>query len=420
MGSAGNGEPTPGNMPSGNCESLDLDGMVHSPGGNVLPNGCEPFHPTTNNPYAVRCVDAWPWYQTQFPGDEYCILPPVPELGVQYGVHPQGRQWFEQVSQGDMSGYESPPDAFVMEPGQEEEVNYQTGSDNPEANFYRTAVRMRAGSHHMIVSSGDASAPQEVWGPGSAGGLRGGSGLPGAQRPDENTPRTIDKPAEDAGLYSVIPASPGIAVNLHHFNSTSSTILKEAWTNLWYEDDATVRIHGILGLPLTQVVTLNVPPGQVRDYHYSWAIPEQTRLITLFGHRHAWTPNFSSWVEHPGGEIDILYQSFDWFDMPTYRYDSLAANPAPSPETLTDGGASGITMLESGDKLHFNCHITFTDARAAAENAPSPAEIGTLTFANQAFDAEMCILFGSTSLRNLGAPANDSTPLPDFATVDGL
>jgi hypothetical protein len=161
-----------------------------------------------------------------------------------------------------------------------------------------------------------------------------------------------------------------------------------------------------------------VPPNTTRDYHYSWNITEPIRLVTVFGHRHAWTTNFSSWVEKPGGELDIIYQSFDWFDEPTYRYDSITQNPVPAPEMRTDGATSGVRMLNAGEKLHFNCHIEFTDERAQAEGAPSPASIGTLGFANQAFTAEMCILFGSTAAVRLPTPAADGSPLPDFATLD--
>ena len=51
-------------------------------------------------------------------------------------------------------------------------------------------------------------------------------------------------------------------------------------------------------------------------------------------------------------------------------------------------------MLMPGEKFHFNCHVEYTDERAQAEMAPSPTSIGTLRFANQAFTAEMCIMFG--------------------------
>jgi hypothetical protein len=405
--------------------------MMYSPGGNVLPNDCEPFHPTTNNPYAIRCIDAWPWYDTGFAGDEYCVLPPEPELGIQVGFWPHGQDWYEQVKGGDLSGYGTASDDWVLQPGDEETINYQARAQNEqEFNYYRTYFRMRTGSHHNIISLHGASqladGGDDGWIPAVGDALPGlfagnQTGiLGGQQRPDDATPISQDKPPEDEGYYLPWPVRPYVVYNLHNFNSYDEPTLKEGWVNIWYEQDARTRVNWYMGLEFSQVPFLSLSPGQTADYHYYWPISGDRRLLRVFGHRHLWTSNFSSWLERADGSTDVIYQSFDWFDMPTYRYDSLAANPAPSPETLTDGGASGITMLESGDKLHFNCHITFTDARAAAENAPSPAEIGTLTFANQAFDAEMCILFGSTSLRNLGAPANDSTPLPDFATVDGL
>lgn len=417
QGDDGDSDPTaPGGDSRESCEGFPLEGLMYSPGGDVLPNTCEPFHPTLNNPYAVRCIDAWPWFETQFPGDEYCILPPEPGKGIQYGVHPQGKDWFAQVSTGDMSGYDDPQGPYLLASGGEEERNYLTGVEHAEARFYRNHARMRPGSHHMIVSSADGNQMQEVWGPGSPDGLFGGTSLPGAQRPDENTPKSLGKPDEDTGLYSVLPANTGVTFNMHHFNATSGPILKEAWTNLWWEDDATVRVQPIFGLELAQAIGLAVQPGQTRDLHYSWNISQPVRLISAFGHRHAWTTNFSSWVEKPGGDLEILYQSYDWFDEPTYRYDSITQNPPPAPEMRADGAASGVRMLNPGEKLHFNCHIEYTNERAAAEGAPMPSEIGTLRFANQAFTAEMCILFGSTAGVSLSRPSSDATALPDFAT----
>jgi hypothetical protein len=399
---------------SASCQGFSLKDLNYSPGGTTLPNKCKPFDPTTNNPYAVRCVDAWPWYKTKFPGDQYCILPPPPDKGIQYGVHPQGKQWFAQVSSGDMSGYAKPSDDFVMEDGQEEQFNYETGVDtDKDQNYYRNYARMRPGSHHMIVSTDDGTAPQEVWGPPSTEGLFRGTSLPGAQRPDENAPKSLAKPSEDKGLYSVLPTKAGVIFNMHHFNVSGGEILKEAWTNLWWESDATIQVHGILGLELSQTRTLNVPPGSIQDLHYSWDITQPIRVLTNFGHRHAWTTNFSSWIEKSDGKLDILYQSYNWLDEPTYRYDSMTQNPTPAPTGHSDGGYSGVRTLMPGEKLHFNCHIEYTDERATEVKAPMPAQ--PLHFANEAFSAEMCILFGSTAAVSLGTPQIDTSKLPAFA-----
>jgi hypothetical protein len=402
------------------CRGFSFDGLKYSPGGDVLPNKCMPFHPTTNNPYAVRCTDAWPWYKTKFPGDNFCILPPPPDKGIQYGVHPQGKKWFEQVSAGDLSGYDNVSAAWILKEGGEEEKNYETTADTTEPkNFYRAYVRMRPGSHHMIINATEnATGTHETWVQGSPAGLFAGTSLPGAQRPDENAPKSIGKPMEDDGLYSTLPAKPLITFDMHHFNATSSVILKEAWVNLWWEQDARVQTKGILGLELTQTATLSVPPGTTQDLHYSWDITQPIRLVSAFGHRHAWTTNFSTWIENPDGKLDIVYQSFNWLDEPTYRYDSETKNPVPAPDKRSDGATSGVLMLQPGQKLHFNCHIEYTDERAKSEKAPSPTSIGTLHFANEAFTAEMCILFGSTAAVQLPTPAIDGTKLPDFATLD--
>ncbi|HKU40417.1 MAG TPA: hypothetical protein VJR89_19785 [Polyangiales bacterium] len=408
------------------CEGFKLEGLMYSPGGTVLPNKCMPFHATKNNPYAVRCVDAWPWYKTKFPGDDFCILPPPPDKGVQYGVHPQGAKWFEAVSKGDMSGYEGLSDEWLMKDGEEESANYNTVATNAmQANYYRSYARMRPGSHHMIVNS-DMNAPGDnKWLPVSPGGLLEGAaglagalGLPGSQRPDENRPPSLDKPAEDKGLFRVLPANAKVTFNMHHFNASGQQILKEAWTNLWWEQDATVQVQGLRGLDVGQVLTMSIPPGATQDLHYSWNITQPVRLLEAFGHRHAWTTNFSAWVENADGKTDIVYQSFQWLDEPTYRYDSLTKNPPPAPEMRADGASSGVRMLMPGQKLHFNCHIEFTPERAVTAKAPMPAEIGTLRFANEAFTGEMCILFGSTAAVAMPAPVADTSKLPDFATID--
>lgn len=422
---------SPAGIPA-DCQGFKLDGLRYSPGdasNDALPNKCEPFHPTTNNPYAVRCIDAWSHYKTDFPGDEFCILPPPPDEGIQFGVHPQGPAWFEEAAAGDLSGYQVTGEPWALAPGEEETRDFVTRADNAkEHNAYRSYFRMRIGSHHDIITSHENDAPGEEWLPGgnrlpgsidaSLGPLV--TGLGGAQRPDDSVPMSLEKPPEDAeiGLYRRFPkGGPGgalIVFNLHHFNPTRSPILKEAWTNFWWENDARTLGRGIFGLEATQI-TLQMTPGEVRDLHYVFRIAEPTRALQFFGHRHAWTPNFSSWVERGGtGAPEIVYQSFDWYDVPTYRYDSVVKNPAPDAATRNDGGHSGVLTLAPGDELHFNCHVEFTDERASAVNLPSATSIGTLGFANEAFDAEMCILFGgvTTSL----PPVQTSTePVPDFA-----
>jgi len=217
-------------------------------------------------------------------------------------------------------------------------------------------------------------------------------------------------------LYREFPANATVTYNMHHFNSTDRPILKEAWQNLWWTENATTLVSSITGLPALQVAGVFANPGEIVDMHYASTLAAPARVLGLFGHRHAWTTAFTAWVESAGKEPQIVYQSFDWFDEPTYTYNSEAKNPDPNITSKTDGGHNGMLMLEAGDSLHFNCHIEYTDERAAQENSPvKPAQNGPLRFANQAYNAEMCILFGA-SVGDVGLLEQLGTP-PDFAIV---
>jgi hypothetical protein len=399
------------------CQGFSFEGLLYSPGGEVLPNKCAPFHATMNNPFAVRCVDAWPWWKTEYPGDQYCILPPAPDKGIQLGHHPQGEgdAWFNAVSKKDMSGYEKAkiPQGWILQPSAEEERNIVIRHTNKGGNFWRVANRMRGGSHHMIASTTTSTATF-TWGPGSPDGLFGGAPVPGSQRPDDNSPQSFNIPEEDVGLFREIPANVSVVYNMHHFNATDKPILKEAWQNLWFTENATRRVSGVGGLAIDQALSTFAQPGQTVDFHYAITAPGPVRILSLFGHRHAWTTNFTAWVERTGKEPEIVYQSFDWFDEPTYQYNSQVKNPVPGTTNRTDGGKSGVLSLTQGDELHFNCHIEYTDARATEVESPvMPKENGALRFANAAFTAEMCILFGGAEGMN-GTAVKQGTP-PDFA-----
>jgi hypothetical protein len=415
------------------CQGFSLDGLHYSPGGSTLPNKCAPFDATTNNPYAVRCIDAMPAYKTSYPGDEYCILPPPPDQGTQVGYHPQGAAYWQQMWAGDFSGYEHLSPDWALQPNTEVTQNYRNIATNPDAHdYYRTYFRMRTGSHHAIITANDNSTPiPEGWVALPTAGAEASpalfdnsegkllSVLGGQQRPADGAPATLEKPPEDSGYYLEWPASPAVVFNLHYINAGSTPVLREGWVNLWWETDARVLESWYMGMPSTEPKDLAVAPGGVLDYHASWTVPSGSsiRLVSAFGHRHFWTTNFSSWIERTGsGPQEPIYQSFDWANMPSYRYDSLEKNPPPDAAMHVDGAASGLLTLNPGDKLHFNCHIEYTDARAATDSsAPSPEANGTLYFKNETFKAEMCIQFG-ISTGNLGFPSTDSTPVPSFAT----
>jgi hypothetical protein len=428
---AGGGFGANGRTPSA-CQGFNLVGLKYSPGGHVLPNTCAPFDAATNNPYAIRCIDAMPQFKTPFPGDDLCILPPPPDQGVQVGLHPQGKDYWAQIWAGDYSGYQNPDAIWLLTPGAEVTQNYLGNVDTPDAHdYYREYFRMRTGTHHNIITlNKNANGVQDGWIPlspgqeaspaifnSSVGSLLGIIG--GSQRPIDQNPSTLEKPPEDMGYYLKWPANPAVVFNIHHINAGSAPLLREAWVNIWWESDASLLESWFMGLDPTEPRSLSVAPGAVVDLHYSWTIPAGSpiRLIRAFGHRHFWDTNLSVWIERSGSTTpEVVYQSFDWANMPTYTYNGEIANPVPDPVAHGDGAASGLVTLNPGDKLHFNCHLEYTDRRAATNaSAPIPESNGPLKFANETFKAEMCLIYGN-STGQLVFPAADTSPLPGFAT----
>jgi hypothetical protein len=353
------------------CVGFEVLGLEHSPGGEVLPNTCAEFDRVRNNPYAIRCIDADPSYDTGWPGDEWCILPPDPDLGIQVGVNPDD--------------YDNPESGFVLEPGQEITNNYYTNADNPEPHYYyRVNLRMRTGSHHIINSRiPDRS---DGWTNEADTGL-GQPGFPGAQRPDTDRPLSFEIPPEDQGLGERFEANQQIQFNMHHFNFSQGPMLREVWVNVWWKPDDEVEAEpqgiGIFGSP----ADLNIPAGEHRVLEYKCDVTGATRILELNGHRHAHTERFGVWIVREDGSEETVYESFDYTNMPTYPYDSITQNPVPDLETRTDGAKSGFLEVFPGDAIHFVCDVNNTSSNM-------------LRFANEVQTGEMCILFGA----RVGAP----------------
>jgi len=408
------------------CQGFPLAGLKYSPGGTVLPNTCMPFDATLNNPYAVRCIDAIPGFASGFPGDEYCILPPAPDRGVQLGYHPQGDvdTYWQQIWDGDFSGYRDPGSDWLVSPGNEITQSYRAAAGvSEDQKYYRVYRRVRTGTHHAVltlVNPGQAAGWESASSPALTFieellGLR--ASLGGAQRPADNFPSTLETPTDDQRIYWDFAKDSDILINVHSLNGLDHPTLREGWVNIFWEPDATLRATWYMGINVEQVLTLDVEPGTTADYNYAVDIVKPTRLLSAIAHRHAWTSNFSAWIEHEDQTIDPIYRSVQWDDPPTYRYDSTAQNPAIDAGT-GDGASSGLLSLEVGDRLHFSCHIEYTDARAAAVGAPKrPSEAGPLHFSNELFGGEMCVAFGSALGEPFdGLPKLDTAPLPTFAT----
>ena len=290
---------------------------------------------------------------TQWGGDEYCILPPAEDKGFQIHVGP--------------SDYENPDPRYVMEPGTEVTESWPiTAGNASDVYYYYRQYRMRPGSHHVIVYTG--------------GGGGGGRRLGGSQNPAKDNPSFGIIAEENSGVGMELAANQPLSISLHYYNFTDQPIIKEVWINFWYRDPSVVTepAHEVFSMS-----PMNVAPGQHVVIHGSCPISGTGRALTLFGHIHANNQRFSIWRAR-GAQKDLVYEAYDWEHPHVSEYTSLITNTPPDPTSKTPGGWSGILDLQPGDALEFECDIV---------NNTNATFVGK----NEARDDEMCILVGDSA-----------------------
>jgi len=384
-----------GDAAAGACAGMPLLGLKYSPGGDVLPHPCDPFDPVTNNPYAIRCIDAMPDFKTPYPGDEFCILPPPPDQGIQIGVHPQGSDYWARMSAGDYSGYADAArtEPFEVKPGSEVNQTYDDIASNAESHdYFRLDSRMRPGSHHLVSFFNELPDAVRGWEPVSGDAfsrIAASPGLYNVQSTHSDRPAALSVAPEDEGLGATFPAKPVISFQVHLINTDVEPLLREVWLNIWWlPGDRKAAAPVTPGVSLANV---DYPPNQLIDNVGSYAPTADTRIVSIFGHRHAWTTRFSAELVRASGETTEMYDSFNWLEMPTYQLDSLTQNPPADVAAQRDGALSGLTILHPGDQIKYHCYVDTTQRQADALHVPVPS--ANLMFANEAIGAEMCVLY---------------------------
>jgi len=298
---------------------------------------------------------------TQYPGDEYCILPPAPGEGIQLHVGP--------------ADYDDPTAVanFVAQPGEENVRCFATPVSEAGFHYLRQQNRMRSGSHHMLIDLAPAGQGCSQVGRVAA--------LPGSQTPARDFP-SDDFGPEDAGIARYVPPTAAEAgFQLHYVNTSDQPVLREAWINLYKmpESEVTQPLQDIF---LVGDLAANIPAHskQTTTLTFKPAITESTRIFNLSAHSHAHDEVFSVYRVR-GGQEELVYQSFDWEEPDELTYNTVNQNPPPDPVAKTDGGYSGMLYFEPGDSFKWTCEVNNTTDAA-------------LRFANEAFTAEMCLLPG--------------------------
>ena len=299
-----------------------------------------------------------------YAGDEMCLPAPPPAEGFQlhYGT----------------PDYESAAASaeYVLQPNDETVDCYYLKTPNTTDVYVGGyEFSMRPGSHHLNAVVNSTPQPDGFATCGASDnspGLLGGTETPTV---DERT----DPAPENAGLAVKLPANSQAVMNFHVINTSAKPILREAWLNYYYMNQADVK--GYRGnVFLVGGVGFQITPGTHQTYTYSCSPDRPTRILSLAAHMHVHATRMSAW-KVSGGQPSLVYETYNW-DQPTnVRYDSVHQNTMPDRATLTPGGSSGKMVLQPTDTLQWECEVDNT------------SDV-TLTFRNEVYTGEMCIMTG--------------------------
>ena len=305
-----------------------------------------------------------------FEGDDYCILPPPAGMGIQIHFGPKNYTDMAEVSK------------YITKPGEEfNAYGLATIPDVATSHYYNyVQIRMRPGSHHLIneLVSGTESMPDgfNTTGAGCPGTPVGS--FVGTQNLIRNMPPNGIQAPENVGLGAQLPTNVRLCVNHHAYNfSGDKPLLREIWINVWFVDASKVT-QKTQSVNITAGPFQGIPPHSQKVLTASTTVSGTGRIIDMFGHRHAATDRFAVWKND-----ELVYDSWHWDESVAFDYNSITQNPAPNPTAKTDGATSGILSVVAGDKIKIECDVNNT-----TDN--------TLTFRNELYTGEMCILFGSS------------------------
>jgi hypothetical protein len=310
---------------------------------------------------------------TGYPGDNMCLAAPPPDQGFQlhYGATSYGPDSAADVDQ------------FVLQPGDETvDCWFEPTPNTQDVYVGGYEFSLRPGSHHLNVNINSSASPTgfgTCQANDNAPGLLGGTETPFV---DER----VDPAPENQGLAVHLPANSEAVINFHVIDTGNEPIVREAWLNYFYIDQSQVK--GLRGnVFLTGGIGFYIMPGTHQTFDYSCSPDRPVRILSLAAHMHVHSQRMTAWkvssVDGGPPTPALIYETYSW-GAPTFvKYDSAHPdNPVPDRATQTPGGSSGTLIINPTDTIQWECDVDNTSD-------------DILTFKNEVFTGEMCILTGA-------------------------
>jgi hypothetical protein len=310
-----------------------------------------------------------------YAGDETCLPPPSDGEGMQIHIGP--------------SNYDDPEEVkkFLLRPGEERSECWTFHTPNDKPIYYQTFVLSgRPGTHHIIDTMFTDAQKLTDGGfticadPGTGSNSNIIDNLPGASKP--YMPRGHVAP-ENAHIGRKIPAHAASQADMHYFNFTDHDILREFWLNIYFvsPDQIAEDAQQIRGMGGFSWSSQPIAPHTDKVYSYSCPISGDGRILSLLGHYHSHGKQFTASLKRKNGDVEKIFEMFDYMDPATFEYDSIIKNPSFSEGSA--GAVSGMLEVHDGDTLVWDCHVV------------NDSEVG-LTYVNEVKTGEMCNLFGAS------------------------
>jgi hypothetical protein len=137
-----------------------------------------------------------------------------------------------------------------------------------------------------------------------------------------------------------------------------------------------LRVRGMGGFGWNETP---IEPGTDKVYQYECPVTGNGRILELLGHYHAHGVRFTASIKRKAGNMEKIFEMYDYEDPAGFAYNSVTTNPPFSANTA--GAFSGILEVQAGDVLAWECHII--------NDSDTP-----LRYTNEVKTGEMCNLWG--------------------------
>lgn len=302
-----------------------------------------------------------------YPGDEYCLLPPAPDEGIQIHLGPK-----DYTNRAEIAKYLIAPNAEGMSSA----VGQLALADDRA--FARIRVQMRPGVLQWNLWQVERPKEDGVFKDALCGGAQQTAGLTGGQNLIYDDPPLGVAAPENEGLGGPVFARGGVCAMVRTYNYETQAHLLDLWVNVYFMDKSKVATRKAGGVSIIGGLGLTLKPKQTIENAYRTTANGDGRIIQLAGSRFAHTKRLAAYLND-----ELVYDSWDWQAAATFNYDSITTNPPLDGAHERDGAYSGILEFHDGDELKVSCLI---------ENDSDE----TLSFKNSVEGGETCQLTGRT------------------------